>query len=274
MTRKSVTVTGGNVVYYASDDWDSGRDTIVFLHGLTGDHTMFEQQFEYFNGKYNIIAWDAPAHGESRPFADFTYGKAAEALKQILDEMEVSSAVLAGQSMGGFISQSFIKRYPERVRAFIGIDTTPFGEGYYSKSDIFWLKRVEPLARLYPLGAMKRAIAKQNTVTENGCKNMLSMLEPYGKDELCRLMGIGYAAFLDDNCALEISCPVLIILGEKDNTGKVKSYCREWARRTGYPLKIIKNAAHNSNVDNPAEVNEAIENFIEEIGGRNENSNN
>ncbi|MDE6709385.1 MAG: alpha/beta hydrolase, partial [Oscillospiraceae bacterium] len=151
MTRKSVTVTGGRVVYYVSDDWDSGRDTIVFLHGLTGDHTMFEPQFEYFNGKYNIIAWDAPAHGKSRPFADFTYGKAAEALKQILDEMEMSSAVLAGQSMGGFISQSFIKRYPERVRAFIGIDTTPFGEGYYSKSDIFWLKRVEPLAKFYPL---------------------------------------------------------------------------------------------------------------------------
>lgn len=274
MTRKSVVTASGNVIYYTSDDWDSGRDTIVFLHGLTGDHTMFERQFEYFNGKYNIIAWNAPAHGESRPFADFTYGKAAEALKQILDEMEVSSAVLAGQSMGGFISQSFIKRYPERVRAFIGIDTTPFGEGYYSKSDIFWLKRVEPLAKLYPLNAMKNAMAKQVSVTEKGYKNMLSMLEPYGKDELCRLMGIGYAAFLDDNCALEIPCPVLIILGERDSTGKVKSYCREWARRTGYPLKIIKNAAHNSNVDNPAEVNEAIEIFIEKIGGRNENSNN
>lgn len=262
MTEKSVTAASGNVVYYASDDWDSCKSTIVFLHGLTGDHTMFERQFEYFKDKYNIIAWDAPAHGKSRPFEDFTYGKAAEALKQILDETGVTSAVLVGQSMGGFISQSFIKRYPERVRAFIGIDTTPFGEGYYSKSDIFWLKRVEPLAKLYPPGAMKKAMAKQNTVTENGYKNMLSMLEPYGKDELCRLMGIGYAAFLEDNCALEIPCPVLIILGEKDNTGKVKSYCKEWARRTGYPLKIIKNAAHNSNVDNPVKVNEAIENFL------------
>nr|MDE6763227.1 alpha/beta hydrolase [Oscillospiraceae bacterium] len=140
--------------------------------------------------------------------------------------------------------------------------TTPLGEGYYSKSDIFWLNRGEPLAKLYPLGAMKIAMAKQVSVTEKGYKNMLSMLEPYGKDELCRLIGIGYAAFLDENCALEIPCSVLILLGEKDNTGKVKSYCREWARRTGYPLKIIKNAAHNSNVDNPDEVNEAIEKFL------------
>lgn len=262
MTRKNISTASGNVVYFVSDEWVGGRDTLVFLHGLTGDHTMFEQQFEYFCGKYNIIAWNAPAHGESRPFADFTYQKAAEALKQILDETGVPSAVLAGQSMGGFIAQSFIKRYPDRVRAFIGIDTTPFGEGYYSKSDIFWLKRIEPLAKLYPLGAMKKAMAKQNTVTKKGYQNMLSMLEPYGKEELCRLMGIGYAAFLEDNCDLKIPCPTLIILGEKDNTGKVKSYCKEWAKRTGYPLKIIKNAAHNSNVDNPDEVNSTIENFL------------
>ncbi|MDE6764329.1 MAG: alpha/beta hydrolase, partial [Oscillospiraceae bacterium] len=166
MTRKVVTTADGNVVYYISESWDADRDTLVFLHGLTGDHTMFSQQFEYFKDKYNIIAWDAPAHGESRPFADFTYRKAAEALNLILDETGVTSTALAGQSMGGYISQSFIKRYPQKVRAFIGIDTTPFGEGYYSKSDIFWLKRVEPLAKLYPLGAMKIAMAKQVSVTE------------------------------------------------------------------------------------------------------------
>ncbi len=262
MTRKSVSTASGEVVYYTSENWDCGRDTLVFLHGLTADHTMFDPQFEYFKVKYNIIAWDAPAHGKSRPFADFTYPKAAEALKQIFDENGVTSASIAGQSMGGYIAQSFIKRYPETVKAFIGIDTTPYGEGYYSKSDIFWLKRIETLAKLYPINAMKRAVAKQVSVTENGYKNMLSMLDPYGKDELCRLMGIGYAAFLDDNCDLEIPCPVLIILGEKDKTGKMQSYCKEWARRTGYPLKIIKNAAHNSNVDNPDEVNEAIEKFL------------
>ncbi|MCM1327873.1 MAG: alpha/beta hydrolase [Ruminococcus sp.] len=262
MTRKTVALADGRVVYYVSDNWKNGGDVLVFLHGLTANHTMFERQFEYFEDKYNIIAWDAPAHGESRPFADFTYPKSAEILKKIFDENGVTAAVLAGQSMGGYIAQSFIKRYPENVGAFIGIDTTPFGEGYYSKSDIFWLKRIEPLARLYPAGIMKKAIAKQVSVTEKGRGNMLSMLEPYGRDELCRLMGIGYAAFIEDNCDLKIPCPVLIILGEKDKTGKMQSYCKEWARRTDYPLKIIKNAAHNSNVDNPDDVNKAIEDFI------------
>lgn len=78
-------------------------------------------------------------------------------------------------------------------------------------------------------------------------------------------MGIGYAGFLDDNRICEISCPVLLLVGEKDHTGKVKAYNRKWAKRTGYPLIWIPDAAHNSNVDNPIAVNEKIMCFIKNL---------
>ena len=76
-------------------------------------------------------------------------------------------------------------------------------------------------------------------------------------------MGIGYAGFLADNRRCEISCPALLLVGEKDHTGKVKAYNRAWAKRTGFPLMWIPNAAHNANVDNPAVVNEYILKFIQ-----------
>lgn len=44
--------------------------------------------------------------------------------------------------------------------------------------------------------------------------------------------------------------------------GKVASYNRKWASKTGYPLMIIKNAAHNSNDDGPEEVNKIIEDYL------------
>ena len=94
---------------------------------------------------------------------------------------------------------------------------------------------------------------------------MKAMLAPYGKKELCHLMGIGFAGFLDNNRELEIPCPVLLIVGEKDRTGKVLSNNKEWTRRTGYPLIYIRNAAHNANTDNPEAVNDAITSFLERI---------
>lgn len=262
MTEKSIKSDRGIVFYWISDCWEEQRNTLFFLHGLTADHTMFEKQVEYFEKDFNLILWDAPEHGKSRPYTQFSYPNAVEDLKLILEENSVREVVMIGQSLGGYFAQAFILRYPEMVKGFIGIDTTPYGEAYYSKSDKWWLRQVEWMAHLYPYGMMKKAIAKQVSTTKYAYENMLSMLEQYGKKELCHLMGIGYAAFLEDNRDIHISCPVLIILGDQDKTGKVKQYCKAWSEATGYPLQTIKNAAHNANVDNWIEVNSAIEKFL------------
>lgn len=261
MQRIKIDDSIGSIVYWKSDTFDLSRDTLFFLHGLTANHTMFEQQFPAFIENYNIIAWDAPAHGESRPYSDFNYENATRGLKQILDECGVQKTVLIGQSMGGFIAQGFICRYPEMVKAFVAIDSTPYGD-YYSESDMWWLRQIERISKLFTEKLLKSSMAKQNSATEIGRSNMMTMIDAYSKSELCHLMGIGYAGFLEDNKECEISCPVLLIVGERDNTGKVRSYNKEWAKNTGFPLIWIPNAAHNSNVDNPEVVNKAIMDFV------------
>ena len=255
----------GRVFYWQSDHWDVNKDTLFFLHGLTADHSMFDPQIPAFEKGYNLLTWDAPAHGKSRPFAEFSFADTAGCIKSILDKNAVEQVVLIGQSLGGFLAQSFIKRYPDRVKGFVSIDSTPYGSGYYSKFDVWILKQVEWMAHLYPLRWMKKAMAKQVSATKKAYNNMMQMLSPYRKKELCHLMGLGYAGFLDDNCELEIPCPVLLILGEKDKTGKVAQYNKAWAGQTGYPLKIINDAAHNANVDKPEEVNDHIRAFLSEI---------
>lgn len=80
-------------------------------------------------------------------------------------------------------------------------------------------------------------------------------------------MGIGYAGFLEENCDLALRIPVLILIGEDDRTGKVREYCKVWQEKTGYPLHVIKNAAHNSNIDNYEQVNSEIEKFINRLKG-------
>ncbi len=124
------------------------------------------------------------------------------------------------------------------------------------------------MSYLYPVKMMKKAIAKQVSYTQESYENMMSMLEPYSKKELCQLMGIAYAGFLKDNCDLQITCPVLLLLGDSDKTGKVSKYNKEWVNKTGFPLKIIKNACHNSNYDNSQEVNREIDSFIQSLPER------
>lgn len=260
MQRDFVRDSFGDIAYWRTDILPT-RQTLFFLHGLTGDHTMFEPQISAFCGDFNIIAWDAPAHGESRPYTKFTYENAAEGIAKILEKCRISRVILIGQSMGGFIAQAFICRHPEAVAGFVAIDSTPYGD-YYSRSDMWWLRQVGWMSMIFPERFLKRAIAWQNALTEAGRENMLKMIKMYNKSELCRLMKIGYAGFLEDNRPLEIPCPTVLLVGEKDRTGKVKKYNREWSRRAGFPLIRIPNAAYNSNVDNPEAVNEVIKGLI------------
>lgn len=53
--------------------------------------------------------------------------------------------------------------------------------------------------------------------------------------------------------------------GGKDLTGKIIQYCNAWHQETGYPLRFIPNAAHNSNIDHPEAVNSLIEDFVNRL---------
>lgn len=264
MDERTLNTARGYVYYWISRPEKANAKCIVFTHGLTANHSMFEKQTESFRQDYTVITWDIPLHGLSRPYHDFSYENCAHDLLGILDQENISKAVLVGMSMGGYPCQAFASRYPERVEGFVALDTTPFGLGYYSKSDIWWLKRVAPLARLYTESALRQSMAKSVSTTYSYNK-MMEMLAPLTKGQIIEQMDIAYGVFANENKDVRFSCPVLILLGEYDKTGKVAQYCHAWSKKEGYPLRIIKDAAHFSNGDNPQQVNSEILSFMTEI---------
>ena len=264
MEHKTINGVGGGVHYWISrPQKEKTSTTIVFTHGLTADHTMYEKQVAYFQDKYTIITWDVPLHGLSRPYENFSYENTAKDLYTILQQEDIAQVYLAGMSMGGYPSQMFAYLYPEKALGLIGIDTTPFGEQYYSKSDLWWLKQVAPMSKWFSDKMLRKSMAKSVAVTEYSYQKMLDMLAPLSKEQIIEQMDVAYGKFAKENKDITLSCPVLILLGDKDKTGKVKQYCEAWAAQTGYPLHIVKNAAHFSNGDNAEQVNSEIERFIE-----------
>lgn len=261
--HKWIESINGRVHYWVSN---KGSETtcIVFTHGLTADHTMFEKQVEFFAKEYCVLTWDIPLHGLSRPYSDFTYYNAAKELKTILDIEGIDKVILVGMSMGGYPCQEFASLFPGYVEGFVALDTTPFGLEYYSKSDMWWLKRVAPMAKWFPDQTLRKSMAKSVAVTDYSYKKMLEMLSPHTKKQIIEQMNIAYGVFAKENKNVNFKFPVLLLLGDRDRTGKVKVYNMRWSQKTGYPLHIITNAAHLSNGDNPVQVNQEIQNFIKE----------
>src|SRR5574344_1973876 len=111
MEEKVYASSRGEIRYWCSIKRNSPI-CLVLLHGLTADHRLFYQQVKAFSKRYFLLLWDAPGHGLSRPYTDFSYDHCADDLFQILQQEGIQKVVLVGQSMGGFISQSFISKFP------------------------------------------------------------------------------------------------------------------------------------------------------------------
>lgn len=103
MQHKTTLAQGGTVHYWIARN-DNVSDCIVFTHGVTADHTMFEKQIPYFSGNYTIILWDVPMNGLSKPYQKFTYQDTAEILHSILQKENIQKTFLVGMSMGGYPS--------------------------------------------------------------------------------------------------------------------------------------------------------------------------
>ena len=121
MKCESINTSGGRVFYWISDIINPTRETIFFMHGMTADHNMFEKQVNAFKEGCNLILWDAPAHGESRPYEGFSFSDAVNCITRILDENGIDKVILVGQSLGGYFAQAFIKNHPERVKGFVSM---------------------------------------------------------------------------------------------------------------------------------------------------------
>lgn len=271
MAARGLAVEGGTLRYWASASPDPARGWMVLLPGLSADHTLFNPQFSHFAGRWNLVVWDAPGHGLSRPWGrPLSIDGMSEALRSVLDECGARRPVLVGQSLGGYVAQAFIDRHPGSARAFVAVDTSPMQRRYYKGWHLAVLRHMEGLCLLWGTGRFLRGqMARACSATGHGRRNMAAQIERYTRRELCALLGGGFRALADavaQDRPYLIDCPLMIVCGTRDAAGFVRAYDEEWSRETGVPVTWVEGAGHNSNVDDPAFVNTAIDAFLESAG--------
>lgn len=269
MYEQRIFLTPCGKIHYWLSNAGSRLPWLVFLPGLSADHTLFDKQMGYFSEKYNCFVWDAPAHGLSRPFAlKFTMNDLASWLHSIFKAEKIDAPVLVGQSMGGYISQVYIDQYPGSVSGFVSIDSCSLSRKYYSHWELALLKHTKGMYMGIPWKLLLEWGIRGTSTTEYGRKLMRQMWSVYEKEEYCSLAGHGLrmvAEAVEAKNAYPITCPVLLLCGEKDGAGSARRYNRQWSKQDGHKLVWLKGAGHNANTDAPDVVNQVIHEFITDL---------
>ena len=120
-----ITVNGHKTYCYTGGKaFDAARPTVVFVHGVLNDHSVWILQTRYFaHHGWNVLAPDLPGHCKSAGEAPRTVEEAAAFITALLDALGVQKAVLVGHSFGSLIALELAGSAPERVRQLVMVGT-------------------------------------------------------------------------------------------------------------------------------------------------------
>lgn len=110
--------------YTGGKAFDPSKPTVVFIHGVVDDHSVWILQSRYLaNHGWNVLALDLPGHCKSDGEAPSTVEEAADFIAALLDAASVPKAALIGHSWGSLIAMEAAARLKDRVTHAVLVGT-------------------------------------------------------------------------------------------------------------------------------------------------------
>jgi pimeloyl-ACP methyl ester carboxylesterase len=253
--------------------WRDSRQgkPLILLHGFPLDNTMWQEQEAYFstNG-WRTIAPDLRGFGKStiNPPEVNTMELLAGDVIALMDHLKLRQAVIMGLSMGGYISFSLYRHYPERITALVLANTK-------AEADT-------PEARANRYKLLEQVQVQGSSAANEGMLSRLFSPESYREkpDMIAKLGGViertnpetiiatlpGLAERQDATPLLpQIKVPTLVIHGKDDQMMPIEK-ARQMAQAIpDWQFSSVPKAGHMSNLENPEFFNRAVESFLREL---------
>jgi len=254
---------GVRIAYRVEGSTDVARPWLVFSHSLACDHTMWDPQMAEF-ADFRVLRFDTRGHGKSSaPAGEYSLETLADDLKAVLDAVGIGRCHFVGLSMGGMIGQQFLLKYPARFSTVTLADTT---SRYPAETRAVWEERLalvnsRGMDAIVPstLERWFTAAFRESHPEEVGRIGRLIRSTPVAGYAGCArgISRINLAARLRD-----IDHPALVLVGDSD-LGTPRPMSEEIVRALPRSrLHVIPGAAHLSNVEQPAEFNRVLRQFL------------
>ncbi len=211
---------------------------LLLTHGFRASSAMWRDNVPALVAAgWRVVTWDLRGHGRSAQPDDpnrYTPELALDDMDALLDLAGAETAVIGGQSLGGYLSLAYHRTRPERVRGLLLVDTGP---GF--KKDApreAWNDRARARGdKLLANGEVGHGRAAQGLLTQSSADVI--------------------------NSLPDIAVPTLVVVGARDEPFLAAS--DYMAKKIPGATKVtIADAGHDANVDQPEAFNRAALAFL------------
>lgn len=250
----------GDLSVYVRIEGQKGAPPLVLLHSLGTSLEVWDEQAAVLARSFRVIRPDLRGHGLTGATAgDYPMAMLAEDVASLLDALKITQAHIGGISIGGMIAQAFAAAHPDRAASLILCDTAlaiPTAES--------WQERIATV-RTQGIAAIADAVLSrwvtpefQDSPEARGLRAMLlrTTVDGYA----------GCAAAIRDTdlsqSTARLRIPALVLAGDQDQSTPVAAARALRAAIPGAGLIVIEDAAHIPTAEKPAEVTDAILQFL------------
>lgn len=243
---------------------DEGKGTpLLLLHAFPLTSEQFAPQLSVLGQKFRVLAPDHRGCGKSAlgkgPTEMSLIARDALAL---LNHLQIPRAVIGGVSLGGYATMALLRANPERARGIVLIDTQMGADDEAGKA-----KREETAKNTEARGIdvlveafLPRILAADASAeTRANAEAIIRANTPEGAANVLR----GMALRTDSRDVLRAyTGPALVIVGDADVITPYEKAKEMADQLANAKLVRVAGAGHLSNLEKPAEVNRALEEFL------------
>jgi pimeloyl-ACP methyl ester carboxylesterase len=254
--------------YTGGKAFDATKPTVVFIHGVLNDHSVWILQTRYFaNHGWNVLAPDLPGHCKSEGEPPITVEAAASFILALLDAVGVPQAALVGHSFGSLIALHTAAEASDRVTHLALVGTA-------------FPMTVSPALLDTALNAPHQAIAMVNQFSHSMLAPPPSSLGPgtwlYGSSQALmrrvlasnpktNVFHTGFKACDDYKDGLahieRVRCAILFIVGSEDQMTPPKA-AQTLIAKARQPQVVTLQAGHSLMSEAPDGVLFALRDFL------------
>lgn len=258
--------------YTGGKPFDAAQPTVVFIHGVLNDHSVWILQSRYLaHHGWNVLAIDLPGHCRSGGEAPSSVEEAADFIAALLDAAGVQRAALVGHSWGSLIALEAASRLKERVSHLVLVGTA-------------FPMKVSPALLDSALNEPMKALAMVNVFSRSTLAPPPSALGPgtwvYGaslalgrrvlaSNAQVNVFHRGFQAcdrYANGEAAIQaITCPVLFVLGAQDQMTQPRAAqgLIGAARQSGKAVQVVSlPVGHHQMTEAPDATLFAIRDFL------------
>jgi len=252
---KSISIHVNQLSISYTDEGAKSDPVVLLLHGFPLNKSMWKYQIEQLKPHARVIAMDIRGHGFSgHGDTDFSIDLFVTDLICFMNCMKIDKAILCGFSMGGYIALLAMEKHPERFEALVLCNTSCMADSKEAqKKRLLAIKSLQKNGiERYANETIKHLFAPASLVSkQTAVINVKNMIMETSESSITNsLMAL---ANRKETCSRlkEIKVPVLIMVGRHDTLTPVLAAKNMHDRIKDSSFKVIEDAGHLSNLEQP-----------------------